>query len=99
MTTEMNINVATSFSTAMNILVLGVGGTIGSTVAYTISVLRPSVDITLVDLRENVTAGHAIDIKHSIRHGTHTIGRPDFKNGKYRNSNSIGPGSGTGNGS
>lgn len=80
MTTRTNIKVVTSFSTAMNVLVIGAGGTIGSTVAYTISVLRPNVDITLVDLRENVTVGHAIDIRHSTRHVTHNIGRPDFKN-------------------
>lgn len=62
----------------MDVLVIGGGGTIGSTVAYTLSVQNPATDVTLVDTDVDAAKGHAIDVQHSTRHVAHGIGRPDF---------------------
>lgn len=62
----------------MDVVVIGGGGTVGSTVAYTLSVQSPTADITLVDVDDNAAAGHAIDIRHSTCHVAHALGRPDF---------------------
>lgn len=61
----------------MDVLIVG-GGTVGSTVAYTLSVLNPSANVTLADIRSDVAKGHAIDLRHSTRHAAHGVGRPDF---------------------
>lgn len=74
----------------MNVLVVG-SGTIGSTVAYTLSVMRPSADITLVDADSDVAEGHAIDIRHSTRHAGHAVGRPDFVPGEQGTVRSADP--------
>ena len=63
----------------MNVLVAGGGGTIGSTVAYTLAVEYPELDLTLVDPRTEVTEGHAIDLRHSRCHAAHAVGRPAFE--------------------
>lgn len=63
----------------MDVLVVGGGGTIGSTVAYTLSVLDSSTNVTLVDTRADAAEGHAVDLRHSTRHIAHAAGRPDFE--------------------
>ncbi|WP_254764200.1 malate dehydrogenase [Natrinema marinum] len=62
----------------MNVLVVGGGGTIGSTVAYTIAVAQPAATVTLADPHTEVTEGHAIDLRHSQCHVAHAAGRPSF---------------------
>jgi malate dehydrogenase len=62
----------------MNVLVVGGGGTIGSTVAYTLAVRHPEATVTLADPKTEVTAGHAIDLRHSQCHAAHAAGRPSF---------------------
>ncbi|MDS0477886.1 lactate dehydrogenase [Natrinema sp. 1APR25-10V2] len=62
----------------MNVLVVGGGGTIGSTVAYTIVVQHPAATVTLADPQTEVTDGHAIDLRHSQCHVAHAAGRPSF---------------------
>lgn len=62
----------------MNVLVVGGGGTIGATVAYTLAVQHPSMDLTLADPETTITEGHAIDIHHSRCHASHAVGRPTF---------------------
>lgn len=63
----------------MDVLVVGGAGTIGSTVAYTLTVRDPAVDVTLVDPRTDAAEGHAIDLRHATRHVAHPVGRPDFE--------------------
>ncbi|THE64958.1 lactate dehydrogenase [Salinadaptatus halalkaliphilus] len=63
----------------MNVLVVGGGGTIGITTAYTLAVDRPGLDITLADPRTEVTDAHATDLRHSQCHASHAIGRPAFE--------------------
>lgn len=48
----------------MEVAIIGGGGTIGSTTAYTLAVERPAVDITIVDIDEDMGSGHAIDVRH-----------------------------------
>lgn len=62
----------------MDVLVVGGGGTIGSTVAYTLSVLDASTNVTLVDTQADAAEGHAVDLRHSTRHVAHAAGRADF---------------------
>jgi len=65
----------------MDVLLIGGGGTIGSTVAYTLSVLRPAANVVLADPRADHTEGHAIDLRHSTCHVAHAAGRPEFGDG------------------
>ncbi|MDQ2051907.1 lactate dehydrogenase [Natronolimnohabitans sp. A-GB9] len=62
----------------MHVLVIGGGGTIGATVAYTLAVTHPTADLTLADPQTDVTEGHAIDIHHARCHAAHAVGRPAF---------------------
>ncbi|WP_435551893.1 malate dehydrogenase [Natrinema sp. CGMCC1.2065] len=62
----------------MNVLVVGGGGTIGSTVAYTLAVQRPETTVTLADPQTAVTTGHAIDLRHAQCHVATAAGRPSF---------------------
>lgn len=62
----------------MNVLVVGGGGTIGSTVAYTLATQFPAMDLTLADSQTEFTEGHAIDIHHSRCHVAHSVGRKEF---------------------
>lgn len=62
----------------MDVLVVGGGGTVGSTVAYTLSVQDPETNVTLVDTDDDAAEGHAIDVRHSTCHVAHSLSRPDF---------------------
>ncbi len=61
----------------MNVSVIGGAGTIGATTAYTLTLLDPDVDVTVVDVDEGAARGHAIDIRTSIGHGSHPAGAMD----------------------
>ncbi|SEH14440.1 malate dehydrogenase [Natronorubrum sediminis] len=63
----------------MHVLVVGGGGTIGSTVAYTLATQHPSLEVTLADPKVERAEGHAIDLFHSRSHAAHAIGRPEFE--------------------
>ena len=58
----------------MNVAVIGGAGTIGATTAYTLSMLRPNIDVTLVDIAEDAAAGHAIDMRTALGHAAHPAG-------------------------
>lgn len=62
----------------MDVLVVGGGGTIGSTAAYTLAVQHPRANVTLADPRTDVARGHAIDLEHARCHVAHAVGRPEF---------------------
>lgn len=47
----------------MDVAIIGTG-TIGSTAAYTLAMERPTLDITYVDIDEELAEGHAIDTRH-----------------------------------
>ncbi len=78
---EGNVQVSVESVGRMDVLVIGGGGTIGSTVAYTLSVLRPATNVVLADPRTDHTEGHAIDLRHSTCHVAHPAGRPEFGDG------------------
>jgi len=59
-----------------DVAVVGGGGTIGATVAYTLAVSRPSLDVSLVDVDADPAAGHAKDIRHARCHAAHPVGAP-----------------------
>ncbi|UWG46518.1 Malate/lactate dehydrogenase [Halanaeroarchaeum sp. HSR-CO] len=59
----------------MEVAIIG-SGTIGSTAAYTLALERPALDITLVDVDEDLAEGHAID----TRHGRLLASLPQFGN-------------------
>jgi malate dehydrogenase len=58
----------------MKVAVIGGAGTIGVTTAYTLTLLDPDVDVTLVDARGDAAEGHAIDIRTSLGHSSHPAG-------------------------
>lgn len=62
----------------MNVLLVGGGGTIGSTVAYTLTAQYPTATVTLADPRTDVADAHAIDLRHSLCHVVHAAGRSSF---------------------
>lgn len=49
----------------MHVAIIGGGGTIGSTVAYTLATTEREWDITLVDVAADTAKGHAIDLSHA----------------------------------
>lgn len=75
----------------MNVAVIGGAGTIGATTAYTLSVLRPNVDVTLVDVDADAAAGHAIDMRTALGHAAHPAG-VGFSNADTGTVRSAGPG-------
>ncbi|WP_435178543.1 malate dehydrogenase [Halorussus sp. AFM4] len=64
----------------MDVAVIGGAGTVGVTTAYTLSLLKPDVDVTLVDVAEDAATGHAIDMRTALGHASHPAGR-NFPNG------------------
>lgn len=52
----------------MHVAIIGGASTIGSTVAYTVAGMAPSVDVTLVDINEEAAWAHATDISHAGYH-------------------------------
>ncbi|XVH33221.1 malate dehydrogenase (plasmid) [Haloferacaceae archaeon DSL9] len=49
----------------MEVAIIGGGGTVGCTTAYTLAVERPEIDITLIDVAEDIVRGHETDIRHA----------------------------------
>ena len=56
------------------VTVVGGGGTIGSTAAYTLAVSNPDVDIRLCDSEREAAAGHATGVRHARCHAGHALG-------------------------
>ena len=52
----------------MHVAIIGGASTIGSTVAYTLAGLAPSLDVSLVDLDEDAAWAHATDVSHAGYH-------------------------------
>jgi len=52
----------------MHVAIVGGASTIGSTVAYTLAGMAPSLDVTLVDLDTDAAWAHATDISHAGYH-------------------------------
>lgn len=59
----------------MQVAIIGGGGTVGSTVAYTLASTDPTVEVVLVDVDEGTSHGHTIDIRHARAHAGHPVGR------------------------
>ena len=52
----------------MHVAIIGGASTIGSTVAYTLAGLAPTVDVSLVDIDEGAAWAHATDVSHAGYH-------------------------------
>lgn len=55
----------------MHVAIIGGASTIGTTVAYTLSGLAPSLDVSLVDIDEGAAWAHGTDIEHASYHFAH----------------------------
>lgn len=53
----------------MHVAIIGGAGTVGSTAAYTLAADRPEIDISLLDIDQDVAQGHSIDIRHARTFG------------------------------
>lgn len=58
----------------MHVAIIGGASTIGTTVAYTLSGLAPSVDVSLVDIDEGAAWAHGTDVEHASYHFAHAPG-------------------------
>ncbi len=58
----------------MHVVIIGGASTIGSTVAYTLAGLAPTLDVTLVDIDAGAAWGHATDVSHAGYHFAHAPG-------------------------
>jgi len=58
----------------MHVAIIGGASTIGTTVAYTLSGLAPSLDVSLVDIDEGAAWAHGTDIEHGSYHFAHAPG-------------------------
>ncbi|WP_458186961.1 malate dehydrogenase [Haladaptatus sp. NG-WS-4] len=58
----------------MEVAIIGGAGTIGATTAYTLSVLEPTIDVTLVDVADDEATGHALDMRTALGHAAHRAG-------------------------
>jgi malate dehydrogenase len=56
-----------------HIAIVGVG-TIGATVAYSIAVSDPTVDVSLVDPNGDLALGHGLDLESGFGHASHAVG-------------------------
>lgn len=62
----------------MHVAIVGGGGAVGSSVAYSLALASPEVDITIVDADTDAGYGHALDVHHANRHVAHPVGRPSY---------------------
>lgn len=60
--------------TGLHVAIVGGASTIGATVAYTLAVTAPSIEVTLVDPAEDAAWAHATDATHASYHAAHTPG-------------------------
>jgi len=60
----------------MRVTVIGGGGAVGATVAYTLAIDRPDLDVQICDIDEDAAWGHATDARHARLHASHPVG-PD----------------------
>lgn len=60
----------------MHATVIGGAGSVGSTIAYTLAVTVPPLELRLVDVKDEAIRGHAIDIEHSTYLRSQGIGHP-----------------------
>ncbi|QCC47568.1 malate dehydrogenase [Halobellus limi] len=58
----------------MHVAIIGGASTIGSTVAYTLAGLAPTVDVSLVDINEGAAWAHGKDISHASYHFSNAPG-------------------------
>lgn len=63
----------------MEVAIFGGGGTIGATTAYTLAILNPELDLSLIDVEDGVARGHAIDMAHANAHVAHSVGRRSMR--------------------
>jgi malate dehydrogenase len=75
----------------MNVTVIGGGGTVGSTAAYTLAVANPEFDVTLVDVDVEGAEGHTTDIHHARCHVAHAAGDTDVTDLGTVNHSTPGP--------
>ena len=59
----------------MHVTIVGGAGSVGVTVAYTLAITVPDVEIRLVDVAEDAAAGHATDVEHAMNHEAHPAGQ------------------------
>jgi malate dehydrogenase len=52
----------------MHVAIIGGASTIGVTVAYTLVLKDPTIDVTLIDKAEDPAWAHAVDITHAVFH-------------------------------
>lgn len=55
--------------------IIGGGGTVGATIAYSLFTDHPDMTITLVDTATDVAKGHAIDLESAHSHASHPVGQ------------------------
>ena len=60
----------------MRVTVIGGGGAVGATVAYTLAIDRPALDVQICDVDGDAAWGHATDARHARLHASHPVG-PD----------------------
>lgn len=58
----------------VRVTIVGGGGTVGSTVAYTLAIDRPRVDVRICDIDADAAWGHATDVRHARCHAGHALG-------------------------
>jgi malate dehydrogenase len=58
-----------------HVAILGGGGTVGATTAYSIACQEPGWTLTLVDPDDDTARGHALDLDSLYGHASHPVGR------------------------
>lgn len=59
----------------MEVAIIGGAGTIGATTGYDLATALPEATVTLIDVRADLAAAQATDIRHARAHLTHGVGR------------------------